>query len=932
MQLRSMRRQRIGALLVAGAALAAWHAKPAAAQSVTYQVSFQGNWTTASTPGGVVAGGYFTTLIGGVHGSGVTFWEEGGTASVGVENVAELGSTGRFRSEVQASPHTLSVIRQGVSRGGRGSASFTISVTRTHPLVTLLSMIGPSPDWFVGVSGVSLLDGADQWHDELVVDLYPYDAGTEDGTEFTLSNPATDPQGVITSLRGTGKFSNVRMARLTFTLQAFEPEASFASARSSAGEGSGTRNVTVNLSPPPSTGLTLNYTLSGTATADSDYTVSGATGNSGTFTVASGATSVAVGVAITDDSADEGNETVVLTLTGGEGYTVGSPSAHTLTITDDDAPEPPLEARAVRLGASPNPVDEGGSVTVTAELSEALGSSVTIPLTLVPGTAEPSDYGSLESITIAGGDTRGTGTIPTAQDADEDDETFTVTLGTLPPEVRAGSPARVMVRIADDDGGPPPPNRPPTLSASCAPCEVAPGEEVLVAAEASDADGDDLTYAWSAAAGRFLGAVDGPTARWMAPAEAGRYGIRVEVSDGRGGSAGAEVEIEVSAANRPPAFGRPSYVFELEEGRAGPLELGRVDAQDPDGEALSYELASGDGERFRVGAADGLVSYEGEGEDFEAEPGSYALTVLAKDASGAEARAEVEVRITNVNEAPTANADAAQTPEDEPVEVDVRANDTDPEDDALRVESVSEPSHGTARVTAAGSVEYTPGADYHGADRFSYVVADPEGLTATGEVEVRVVAANDLPVAVGTIPEQTLEAGVAAAAVDLAVYFEDVDGDLLSFHATSSDTDVVGVAVAGSVVTVTPLAAGSAVVTVRAEDPDGGAATQTFGVTVHPDPLERGGARGDAGGDGAVAARERAYGGGPARPGERGRRGDPGDGARRAAREGGVVVGAQGGGPGMALHMEGPLARRRGRTERDGAVRRQRVRGGRGSF
>ena len=61
-------------------------------------------------------------------------------------------------------------------------------------------MIGPSPDWFVGVSGVSLLDGSDQWREEYRVDLYPYDAGTEDGTEFTLSNPATNPQGVTTSI------------------------------------------------------------------------------------------------------------------------------------------------------------------------------------------------------------------------------------------------------------------------------------------------------------------------------------------------------------------------------------------------------------------------------------------------------------------------------------------------------------------------------------------------------------------------------------------------------------------------------------------------------------------------------------------------------------------------------------------------------------
>jgi len=119
-------RQLIGTVL-ATAAAAGWHAAPATAQEVTYQVSFQGNWTTASTPGGVVGGAHFTTLIGAVHSRSVTFWSSGGTASPGVEGVAELGATGTFRSEVQASPHTRSVIQQGVSGGGTGSATFTIT-------------------------------------------------------------------------------------------------------------------------------------------------------------------------------------------------------------------------------------------------------------------------------------------------------------------------------------------------------------------------------------------------------------------------------------------------------------------------------------------------------------------------------------------------------------------------------------------------------------------------------------------------------------------------------------------------------------------------------------------------------------------------------------------------------------------------------------
>lgn len=210
-------------MLVAAVGVAPWAAVPVAASDrdspeATYEVTFQGTWTTASTPGGVVGGAHFTTLIGAVHNDGVTFWRSGGRATAGVELVAETGGTSRFMSEIEASPHAAAVIRHGIGQGGTGSATFTVDVTDDHPLVTLLSMIGPSPDWFVGVSGVSLKDDTGRWVQRHALDLYPYDAGTEEGTEFSLNNPPTMPQDVITSIRGMGKFSDQPMARLTFEL------------------------------------------------------------------------------------------------------------------------------------------------------------------------------------------------------------------------------------------------------------------------------------------------------------------------------------------------------------------------------------------------------------------------------------------------------------------------------------------------------------------------------------------------------------------------------------------------------------------------------------------------------------------------------------------------------------------------------------------
>ena len=210
----------MGFLLLAALLLGA-QPEPARAQTAAtaiYTVTFKGNWNTDSTPDGVVSGAHFTTLIGAVHNSDVTFWAPGGTATAGVENVAETGGTSTFKSEITAAGTAVKSTVQASGTSATGTGTFEVTFSRTHPLLTLLSMIGPSPDWFVGVSGLSLLDASDAWRSSYTRDLFPYDAGTEDGEEFSLTNDPTSPQGTITSLKGQGKFSDTRMVRLTFTL------------------------------------------------------------------------------------------------------------------------------------------------------------------------------------------------------------------------------------------------------------------------------------------------------------------------------------------------------------------------------------------------------------------------------------------------------------------------------------------------------------------------------------------------------------------------------------------------------------------------------------------------------------------------------------------------------------------------------------------
>ncbi|MFW6126378.1 MAG: DNRLRE domain-containing protein [Chloroflexota bacterium] len=91
-------------------------------------------------------------------------------------------------------------------------------------------------------------------------------------------------------------------------------------------------------------------------------------------------------------------------------------------------------------------------------------------------------------------------------------------------------------------------NAPQISSVTCSPASVGKGGSTTVACEASDPDGDPLTYDWTATKGTFSGT--GATVTWMAPNEDGAYTIRVTVSDGKGGTAEETCGISVAASLR----------------------------------------------------------------------------------------------------------------------------------------------------------------------------------------------------------------------------------------------------------------------------------------------------------------------------------------------------------------------------------------------
>ena len=235
---------------------------------------------------------------------------------------------------------------------------------------------------------------------------------------------------------------------------------------------------------------------------------------------------------------------------------------------------------------------------------------------------------------------------------------------------------------------------------------------------------------------------------------------------------------------------------------------------DADGDPLTVVEVSAPAHGTAVLVDAGTVRYTPE-PDFH---GPDRFTYVVGDGSGLTAQAAVDVTVLPVNDAPRALDDAAETAEDTPVTIAVLANDRDADGDPLTVVEVSAPAHGTAVLVDGGAVEYTPASDYHGADRFTYVVSDGSGLTAQAAVEVTVLPVNDPPLATGVIPDQMLEAGDGPTSLDLGPFFADRDGDALGYTAVASD-QAVAVSLTGAMLTVT------------AQDPGGLTATQAFMVT-----------------------------------------------------------------------------------------------------
>ncbi|KAL1462776.1 hypothetical protein WDU94_014584 [Cyamophila willieti] len=174
-----------------------------ACDEAKYKFIFEGLWRNETHPKDFPKSlwlTHFSDVVGGTHGRNFSFWGEGQIATPGLKQLAEWGATRIIDSELRSqSRHFRSLIKApGLWYPGvNANTSATFRVDKRRNLLSVVSMLGPSPDWIVGVTGLNLCLPNCTWIPEEVIDLYPYDAGTDNGVSYMSINIPAVPQDKI---------------------------------------------------------------------------------------------------------------------------------------------------------------------------------------------------------------------------------------------------------------------------------------------------------------------------------------------------------------------------------------------------------------------------------------------------------------------------------------------------------------------------------------------------------------------------------------------------------------------------------------------------------------------------------------------------------------------------------------------------------------
>ncbi len=262
------------------------------------------------------------------------------------------------------------------------------------------------------------------------------------------------------------------------------PNLSFSGTAASVGESASSVNMPITLSAAATSAVTVNYTVSGTATSSTDFTIS--SGNSsGAITISAGASSGNIVASIVDDVGVESAETIIVTITSVTNATLISPSVFTVTINDNDSSNPTVEFTSASAAYGEN----SGSINLPISVSTPPSVDVDVNYTVsgnATGSGVDHNLAASGTYTITAGSSSGSLPVNIINDSlYETTESFTVTINSV-TNATLGSQATYIVAITNDDTQ-------PTVSLSTSAGFDAEGSTVPVIATLNAVSGVNVT-------------------------------------------------------------------------------------------------------------------------------------------------------------------------------------------------------------------------------------------------------------------------------------------------------------------------------------------------------------------------------------------------------------------------------------------------------
>ncbi|MHC4582561.1 MAG: Ig-like domain-containing protein, partial [Planctomycetota bacterium] len=215
----------------------------------------------------------------------------------------------------------------------------------------------------------------------------------------------------------------------------------------------------------------------------------------------------------------------------------------------------------------------------------------------------------------------------------------------------------------------------------------------------------------------------------------GEDSFTFKINDGTADSAPATISIRVIGATDTPIANSQSVT--VQEDKELPIIL---TGNDPDGDPLTFAVLRNPAHGALTGKAPNVI--------YTPDPNFSWLdsfTFKVSDGTTESTPATVSISVTPVNDPPKAHDDVLVTEEDKPATIDVLANDTEVDNEVLKVTAATKSAGGSITVNPTGTLTYTPNADFYGKDAFTYIVTDGQGMTDSATVRVEVTSANDAP-------------------------------------------------------------------------------------------------------------------------------------------------------------------------------------------